>query len=139
MKTNWETLEAYRIRDGHYHSRAGDTFGMFVFEFKDVRVSLLCVACDATDPASQGFEHVSVSAWEMRLSGKMEPRIPTWEEMAFVKDRFWDEEETVVQIHPPKSQYVNYTNYCLHLWKHTVFATPLPPMELLAPSKSPAA
>lgn len=55
-----------------------------------------------------GWEHVSVS---------LRNRTPTWEEMCIIKDIFWEEEECVVQYHPPKSEYVNRHPYCLHLWK----------------------
>lgn len=55
-----------------------------------------------------GWEHVSVELYARRL--------PTWEEMCFVKDLFWDDEEEVVQIHPKKSQYVDMTE-ALHLWR----------------------
>lgn len=55
-----------------------------------------------------GWEHVSIV-----LSAR---RLPTWEEMCYVKDLFWEEEEMVVQIHPKKSEYVNLTE-ALHLWR----------------------
>jgi len=55
-----------------------------------------------------GWEHVSIELYARRL--------PTWEEMCFIKDIFWDEEEEVVQIHPKKSQYVNMTE-ALHMWR----------------------
>ena len=41
-----------------------------------------------------GWEHVSVS---------YKNRVPTWDEMCKVKDMFWNDEECVVQYHPPKS------------------------------------
>ena len=54
------------------------------------------------------IEHVSVSY----------PRqTPTWEEMCMIKDLFWYDEEEVYQIHPKKSEYVNFDNHCLHLWR----------------------
>lgn len=56
----------------------------------------------------QGWEHVSVST---------PGRCPTWDEMCFIKDLFWDEEDTVIQFHPPKSEYVNNHPNCLHLWR----------------------
>ena len=55
-----------------------------------------------------GWEHVSVSYTN---------RTPTWEEMCKVKDMFWNDDECVVQFHPPKSEYVNLHPYCLHLWR----------------------
>lgn len=54
------------------------------------------------------WEHVSVS---------YPNRCPTWEEMCKVKNMFWNEDECVVQYHPPKSEYVNNYPYCLHLWR----------------------
>jgi hypothetical protein len=63
------------------------------------------------------WEHVSVSLGN---------RCPTWDEMCFIKNIFWEEDEVVVQYHPAKKDYVNNSPYCLHLWKpaHTVLPTP---------------
>ncbi len=55
-----------------------------------------------------GWEHVSVSR---------DDRCPTWEEMCQVKDLFWDEDDCVVQYHPPKSDYVNIHKNRQHLWR----------------------
>jgi|SRR5690606_37281139 len=55
-----------------------------------------------------GYEHVSVS---------LPNRCPNWEEMCFVKDFFWEEDEMCIQIHPRKSVYVNFHSTCLHIWK----------------------
>ena len=71
-----------------------------------------------------GWEHVSVS---------LRDRCPTWEEMCWVKDLFWDEEEVVIQYHPTKSQQVNFHPYCLHLWKPTSQRLPMPDPELVGP------
>lgn len=57
-----------------------------------------------------GFDHVSFAPF----SGK----VPTWAEMCEIKDIFWEDEDVVVQVHPPKSQYVNLKDNCLHLWAH---------------------
>lgn len=54
--------------------------------------------------------------WE-HVSASLETRTPTWDEMCFVKNLFWDEEDCVIQYHPPKSEYVNCHPYCLHLWR----------------------
>ena len=56
-------------------------------------------------------EHVSIAL----INGRM----PTWEDMCWVKDQFWKPEEAVVQIHPRKSEYVNMVDNCLHLWRIT--------------------
>ena len=66
-----------------------------------------------------GWEHVSVS------TGR--DNCPTWEDMCFIKGMFWDPEDCVIQLHPPKSEYVNVHNYCLHLWRPVGQEIPRPP------------
>lgn len=67
----------------------------------------------------KGWEHVSVSTLK---------RCPVWEEMCFVKDFFWGAAETVMQLHPPESDYINNHPYCLHLWRPMDgVQIPLPP------------
>lgn len=75
-----------------------------------------CIASDGLD-----WEHVSV---HINDNGKQE--IPTWEEMCIIKDIFWDEEDCVIQYHPPKSQYVNQSECVLHLWRPTNVELPIP-------------
>jgi len=70
----------------------------------------------------EGWEHVSVST---------PIRCPSWEEMTFVRDLFWGPEECVMQLHPPKSQFVNNHKYCLHLWKPKEQTIPQPPLRMV--------
>lgn len=72
-----------------------------------------------------GWEHVSVSVTRPRKA--KEARTPTWEEICFVKDLFWEPDETVIQYHPAESEYVNLHSYCLHLWKPVGIELPTPP------------
>ncbi len=65
-----------------------------------------------------GWEHISIS---------LKNRCPTWEEMCYVKNLFWREDETVIQFHPKKSKYVNRFPYCLHIWKSLKAEHQLPP------------
>lgn len=84
-----------------------------------------------------GWEHVSVSV--PALANQM-ARTPTWDEMSFVKDLFWEPEECVVQYHPPRSQYRNLHTHCLHLWRPTDGITfPMPDPDMVAPSPPSAA
>lgn len=69
-----------------------------------------------------GWEHVSISPERART--------PSWDVMCYFKDLFWDEEDCVVQYHPPKSEYVNESEHCLHLWRPTNEKMPLPPKIL---------
>lgn len=61
-----------------------------------------------------GKEHVSVSLADGRKFHRGE--LPTWDDMCLVKDIFWDEEEEVFQIHPPRSCYYD-LGAVLHLWR----------------------
>lgn len=83
------------------------------------RKPLQVIASDGSG-SDIGWEHVSVSCPD---------RCPTWDEMCFVKDVFWGEDEAVIQFHPPKSEYVNNHRYCLHLWKKIDEDFPLPPRQ----------
>lgn len=78
----------------------------------------------ATDAEETGWEHVSVSTDQRE-------RCPSWQEMCIVKALFWDAEETVIQFHPPESEYVNNHPGCLHLWKCVSQEFPLPPSILV--------
>ena len=69
-----------------------------------------------------GWEHASVVA---------QGRCPTWPELCFVKDFFWQPNECVIQYHPPKTSYVNVHDYCLHLWRPRREAIPMPPKILV--------
>lgn len=88
---------------------------------------LMLIASDG-----EGWEHVSVHAY--RGHGKTrQARTPTWREMCFVKDTFWDGEDEVIQFHPPKSQYVNVHPHVLHLWRPIGVTFPTPPAEMVGP------
>lgn len=70
-----------------------------------------------------GWEHVSVSPYKHHI-------IPSWDDMCYIKNLFWNEDECVVQYHPPKSQYVNMMPNCLHLWKPVGHEFEMPPSIL---------
>ena len=57
-----------------------------------------------------GWEHVSISPYPETVT-------PSWDDMCAVKDIFWEDDEAVLQIHPPKRKYVNVMPNCLHLWR----------------------
>jgi hypothetical protein len=66
-----------------------------------------------------GWEHVSVSTWTKKC--------PTWEDMCFIKDVFWNDDECVIQYHPARENYINNVSNCLHLWKPQNQEIPIPP------------
>lgn len=64
------------------------------------------------------WEHVSVSC---------KYGVPTWVEMCWVKDQFWNDDEWVIQFHPAHNHYVNIHENVLHLWKPIGVEIPYPP------------
>lgn len=113
------TLEQYRYRTGSYASGTGDDFGVFMIP-GPFNNTLKVLASSGDASLGVEWEHVSVS---------LPNRCPNWPEMCFIKELFWDDEEAVMQLHPAKSTYVNNHPYCLHLWRPTAQAIPLPPQE----------
>lgn len=109
-------VEQGRERSGRYATNPGEDFGRGSFFCPASRTWLL-VLWSAGD-AEVTWQHVSVSA---------RGRCPTWEEMSWVKELFFEDEEAVMQLHPPRSQYVSQHPYCLHLWRPNVGGIPLPP------------
>lgn len=96
--------EEYRIKIGPLASDSSyGNNGAFDIPFESYQ--LVVVASDG-----EGWEHVSVSILGSKIT-------PNWKTMCFIKDLFWDEDECVVQYHPPKSEYINNHPGCLHLWK----------------------
>ena len=70
-----------------------------------------CGTCSVVWSENEGgWNHVSVSP-------KHKFKIPSWDDMCVLKDIFFNDEEEVYQIHPKKSEYVNFQSNCLHLWK----------------------
>lgn len=106
-----------------FEHKPGDPFGWFIVKmsktipFGKLGTQRQTVTFAVQADAQTEWEHVSIS---------MADRCPTWEEMCYIKDLFWEPEETVVQYHPPKSEYVNMAKYCLHLW-HFKGEMPSPP------------
>lgn len=71
-----------------------------------------------------GWEHVSVSPFAKRI-------LPSWDDMCVLKDMFFKDDEVAIQIHPPKADYVNNKENCLHLWRCTYKEMVLPPSCLV--------
>lgn len=82
-------------------------------KIKSKRITVRVIASDGED-----WEHVSVS---------YPGGVPSWSIMCAVKAIFWDDEDCVVQYHPPRSQYVNNHPGCLHLWRPIGQELPAPP------------
>ena len=107
--------EKYRIKAGEYKSPDNANFGAFRIPTK--KGVLRIIVSDGF-----GWDHVSVS---------LSNRTPTWNEMCFVKDLFFEEEETVIQYHPPRSKYINDGEYVLHMWRPQKIKIELPPLFMV--------
>ena len=110
-------VETYRFRSGDYASDTSADYGAFLIPGPN-GVDLMIIASPGDAHEGVPWEHVSVSTRK---------RCPNWAEMSFVKDLFWNEEECVMQLHPPKSTWINNHPYCLHLWRPLNGPIPLPP------------
>lgn len=109
--------EKYRITSGPFASDSSyGNCGAFTVPIENDR-SRKTRVFNVIASDGEGWEHVSVS---------LPDRCPVWEEMCIIKGFFWDDETAVMQLHPPKSDYVNNHNFCLHLWRPTKQQIPLP-------------
>lgn len=120
----WLLAEPYRQPDvPGLNSVCGDRYGVFYIPYKGIAL-LYCIVTDGDQSypdnlgAEYEWEHVSVSTRN---------RTPNWYEMDFIKDLFWAETETVMQLHVPKSEHRNLHPHVLHLWRPRNCEIPRPP------------
>jgi hypothetical protein len=114
-------VEKYRVTAGPMGSALGEPGGLFKIPRKNVMLTVLAGSAmpeESVNGQRLDWDHVSVS---------LPNRCPNWEEMACIKNFFFDEEETAVQFHPKKSEHVNHHPHCLHLWKKHGVEFELPP------------
>lgn len=126
-----DRVERARETTGEWATPRGERYGRFRL-ISNEGTRLLVIASPGS--AEVPWEHVSVSARALNFIKSV--RCPTWEEMAWIKSLFWDDEDAVVEYHPPKSEYVNYHPHTLHLWKPLDHYLPLPPSIAVGPKSS---
>jgi hypothetical protein len=109
-------INKFRVKTGLFKSTAASGFnGCFIIPRGGRKLTVI-----VSDEV--GWDHVSVS---------LKNRTPTWDDMVYIKNLFWDDSETVLQFHPPKSDYVNIHKHCLHLWKNQRTPVELPPLFMV--------
>ncbi len=117
---NLHLLDPYRITSGpiikHYGGVGDDTCGCFSIPSKIDRGVLVCIA--SSGMRGMEWEHVSVSRRR---------RTPNWTEMCQIKELFFLDTETAMQLHVPTAEHINDHPYCLHLWRPTNQTIPRPP------------
>jgi hypothetical protein len=109
--------DEYRILNGHWGSPKGADYGSFRIP-GPCGEDLMVIASPGDADENIPWEHVSISTRN---------RCPRWNEMCFIKELFWDDEDAVMQLHPPKSTWINNHAFCLHLWRPQDGNIPLPP------------
>lgn len=82
-------------------------FDMAEDGFRCVKRGMIVIASIAVELDKKSWLHVSMS---------FANRIPTYQEMKFVKNIFVGEDKKAIQIFPPESEHVNINSCCLHLW-----------------------
>ena len=108
----------HRVKTGYMGSDDSiGNCGLFEFRQKPGGVLFRAIASDG-----MSWEHVSVSRPD---------RIPTWDEMCWIKSLFFDDDDTVVQFHPPRAEWVNNHSRCLHMWRPIGIEVPRPPQILV--------
>lgn len=125
--------EAARIRESQSGLASDASYGnngAFLFDSPSPGWKLCVIASDEPYDDSIPWEHVSVQAVRQKPAAI---RIPSWKEMCFVKDLFWDAEDIVMQLHPRKSEYINYHPAVLHLWRPVGVEIPMPPRGMVGP------
>lgn len=123
-KTPWLLAEPYRIQSGEYRSQYGDAYGAFLIPYPPSGAKLLVLASEGRQAQERlgdalAWDHVSVST---------KNRTPNWYEMDFIKSIFWEDDETVIQLHVQRAQHVNVHPHTLHLWKPLLTDIPIPPV-----------
>ena len=105
----------FRVRDGFWESKDLDgNNGLF-----DIGKFLV------QSSNKDGWEHVSVTLKDSTAT-------PSWENMCYIKNLFWDAEDVVIQYHPKQSEYINLHPGCLHLWRPIDQEIPRPDPSLVS-------
>ena len=116
-------LDAHRLRTPdvlQFYGSFGDgTCGVFMVASPRTGQTLKVIAS-----TGEGWDHVSVS---------LAKRCPNWYEMDHVKQMFFRDDETAMQLHVPTSDHISHHPNCLHLWRpNDGTAIPRPPAEFVA-------
>ena len=123
---NLRLLDQYRDVSpqviGHFGWTGDETCGAFQVPSTIDGATMRVIAS-----AGEGWDHVSISR---------QNRCPNWPEMQQVYRLFFVNSETVMQLHVPLTDHINYHPNCLHLWRPHDIEIPRPPPEMVGPSKA---
>lgn len=105
-------LNHYRVAHPAYGFDLGDAKNGY-FEIEHEGNLFRAIASDG-----EGWDHVSIS---------LPDRCPTWAEMEYFRERFFEDHETVMQLSVPRADHINRSPTCLHLWRPQNDSIPRPP------------
>lgn len=109
------SIERHRIKTGVYGSDSSYGLnGVFIIPF-DEKTQLQIMVSDQC-----GWDHVSVTIYDRKET-------PSWDHMCFVKDIFFDDNETAIQYHPSKKAKININENVLHIWRPHNYVIKMPP------------
>jgi len=97
-----------------------DPDGMYLIQHKGQQIAVIA-------SIGEGWDHVSVS---------LRNRVPTYDEMEMVRELFFRDDETVMQLSVPRSDHINCHPYCLHWWRPQNAEIPRPPAILVGPPRT---
>lgn len=118
-------ISNFRRVDLYGDGYVGDEYnGAFVIDrYKNGEFYLVVAA------SGEGWDHVSVSLH--RKNGANIKKCPSFEEMMMIKEKTFEDNEIVFQIHPKEEDYINTHPFCLHLWKPCNYDINVPPLNLM--------
>ncbi len=117
-KTLPANLEKLRIDHPMYiKAERGSIEGAFIIPYGNKKLLVISGCGD-------GWDHVSIS---------LKHRCPTWDEMCFIKNLFFERDECAIQFHPSESDYINIGKTVLHIWRPQEQEIKMPPRYMLAP------
>lgn len=93
---------------------------MGYFEVPVGSMTIRCVVSAAYEEFR--WDHVSASC---------KNRCPSWAEMCAIKEMFFHDHETVMQLHVPRKDWISNHPYCLHLWRPADVEIPRPPSDMV--------
>lgn len=111
MRNDLSHVDYYRVKTGSLATKDGERHGAFILTGKDDFLTVIV-------SSELGWDHASVST---------PSHSPSWRDMCLVKDIFFEDEECVIQYHPPKSIYLNMHPNVLHMWRPHYETIPIPP------------
>ena len=123
--SDMDFLNRHRLRRGQMATTDADGCnGAFSFAIPGEARRVFCVASDGSldGHGLPKWKHVSVSFGQNKST-------PSWDLMCKIKELFWEPEDVVMQLHPPRSQWISNHPGCLHLWQplEPGVTIPLPP------------